>query len=671
MAKKTVKLNTVTAGKETGKTFAYVFLAVLSVSFAVICFNNKFLQDDAYISFRFIDNFVNGNGLVFNIGERVEGYTNLLWVLILSALKFFKINIESFSQDLSVLFGIIIIFITYRLSDIYRISDDTAAGKKGKTSETSGSSEYLNLIPPVMLVFTASFIFWSVSGMETTMFITFSLAGVYYYIKGKDSEEMNYRFPLFILLATLTRPEGMYFFGLIIIHKVFFAFREKGSGAFKSLFAKKELLSYLIYIVPLIFYFAIRYSYYGYLFPNTFYAKTGFSEAYLNAGIDYFTKFLTSYLLYGVILLAPLYLFKKKENHFILSLYYLLIFSFIVYSISIGGDVLKQNRFFLPVLPLIYILFAKLLTEIYFTVSRKNSKSIALGAVTIIALAVCIYYYSSQKEKLDSDIQSENGLVDKMKSTGNWFKVKQQSLGRPMTLAATTIGAVSYFAGPNVNVIDLLGLTDKEIAHNPKIIPEISAGEIGWKERNYNADYVMSRDPDYIYFSTGVKPSAYGERALYTNGEFIKYYYPYYFTDKSNNSTDVVYKRKSEDEVLNYNYDFPGNPNYKNTYVNMFNQAMNSSRDKSRTQAALDEFRQSIDTGPAGFGLPYQYMGDIYMQMGNKDQAKKSYEKAVEVDDFNVIAHYQLYQLYSQAGDSLKAAESIQKIQKYDPEVLR
>jgi len=671
MAKKTDKHSAVKTDKKSGNTLIYVFLAVLSVSFAYICFNNKFLQDDAYISFRFIENFVNGNGLVFNIGEKVEGYTNLLWVLILSGLKVVGFNIESLSQYLSVFFGVVVLFITYALSDIYKIHGNSQAVKKSKTPVQNSSSGYIDLIPSVMLVFTASFIFWSVSGMETTMFMAFSLAGIYFYIKGKDSEKVNYLFPLFILLSTLTRPEGLYFFGLIIIHKFLFSHKEKGAVAFKSFFAKNEILSYLIYIIPVIFYFLIRYSYYGYLFPNTYYAKTGLTEVYFSAGAEYFLNFLTSYMLYGVMLIAPLYLFKNKENLFILTLFYLLVVSFILYTILVGGDVLKQNRFFLTILPLIYILFAKLLLEIYYRISVKNTQSFALGVVSVIAAAVCLYYYSSQKEKLDSDIQSENGLVEKMKVTGNWFKTKQQDLGRPMTLAATTIGAVSYFAGQNVNVIDLLGLTDKEIAHNPKIIPEISAGDIGWKERNYNADYVMSRDPDYVYFSTGVKPSAYGERALYTTGEFIKYYYPYYFTDRSGNFTDVVYKRKSEEEVKDYPHEFPGNNNYKVTYVNMFNQAMNSSRDKSRTQAAIDEFKQSMNTGPKGFGLPYQYIGDLYMQMGRKEEAKNSYKKAVEIDDYNVIAHYQLYQIYSEAGDSLNAANSIQKVQKYDPEVLR
>lgn len=676
MPKKPTKTNVQKIQKPTTLNYnkvTYIALGFISIIFIYFCFSNKFIQDDAYISFRYIQNFISGNGLVFNIGEKVEGYTNLLWVLILSIFAFLKFNVENVAQILSVAFGIVVLFVTYKISDIIEIKNDMLITKKSKyDSKPQGSVKYLDFIPLVLLIFTASYIFWSVSGMESTMFISFCLFGIYYYIKNRNTDIVNYKFSIFLVLATLTRPEGLYFFGLIIIHKVMIAFRQNKSSAINSIFSKNNLITYALYIVPIIFYFLLRYLYYGYLLPNTYYAKTGLSSAYLNAGIEYFTKFLTSYLIYGIVLIAPLYLFKRRENFFEISLLYLLSVSFILYTILIGGDVLKQNRFFLPVLPLIYILFGKFLTELYFLIKiRWSSPGAAFPAVLIITAFLCFYYYSSQKENLEKDIASENGLVDKMKISGSWFMNKQQQLGRPLNIAATTIGAVSYFAGVNVNVIDLLGLTDKEIAHNPKIIPEISANEIGWKERNYNADYVMSRDPDYIYFSTGVKPSAYAERALYTTGEFMKYYYPYYFNDRSKNFTDVVYKRKSEDELKDKKWEFPGNPNYKLVYVNMFNQAMNTFRDKSKAQTALSEFKKSLEIGPSGFGLPYQYIGDIYLQMGNKREAIESYKRAVEIDDYNVIAHYQLYQLYSELGDTSNALTSIQKIQKYDPEILK
>lgn len=61
---------------------------VLFASFCLFFFNllmfNGYLVDDAYISFRFIKQWTNGNGLVFNIGEYVESYSNFLWVMLLT-----------------------------------------------------------------------------------------------------------------------------------------------------------------------------------------------------------------------------------------------------------------------------------------------------------------------------------------------------------------------------------------------------------------------------------------------------------------------------------------------------------------------------------------------------------------------------------------------------------
>src|SRR5438094_320890 len=42
-----------------------------------------YVVDDAYISFQYARHFAHGEGLVYNVGERVEGYTNFLWVIML------------------------------------------------------------------------------------------------------------------------------------------------------------------------------------------------------------------------------------------------------------------------------------------------------------------------------------------------------------------------------------------------------------------------------------------------------------------------------------------------------------------------------------------------------------------------------------------------------------
>ncbi|MDH3216606.1 MAG: hypothetical protein OEN01_09975 [Candidatus Krumholzibacteria bacterium] len=62
--------------------------AAAIVIFAAVLLKNAWLSDDAYITFRSVDNFVSGYGLVYNVGERVQSYTHPLWMLSLSLIHF-------------------------------------------------------------------------------------------------------------------------------------------------------------------------------------------------------------------------------------------------------------------------------------------------------------------------------------------------------------------------------------------------------------------------------------------------------------------------------------------------------------------------------------------------------------------------------------------------------
>jgi tetratricopeptide (TPR) repeat protein len=452
------------------------------------------------------------------------------------------------------------------------------------------------------------------------------------------------------------------------------AFKNDKSGAIKKLFSKENIVTYSVYVLPMILFTLFRLAYYGYPFPNTFYAKTGFSAVYLETGWGYFWDFASGYLLWGIAFIAPLLLLKRKEIFSQVLLIFMLYFLYTVYIISIGGDVLPLYRFFYFVGPLVFILFGKVLTDVYFYVKQNitSGKPVSAVAIVLIATSLYAYYnYSNQKEAIEQKMQLENGLVQKMQIAGEWFKKKQQEKGAVLNVGATTIGALSYYAGSQVNIIDMLGLTDEEVAHNPKPIPEISEGFVGWKERNYNVDYMMSRDPDYIYFSTGIKPSAYAERALFTNSEFMDYYYPSYFTVKDLNFSDVVYKRKTDAEVQADTTKYPENPNYKKSFINNYTGGMNLSRDKTKTNEAIALFQKTIDEGPTNFGTPYQFIGESYLKLGDKQKALENLQKSVEVDDYNVLAHYYLYSLSMEAGDTVSANSHLEKIMKYSPEMLQ
>lgn len=642
----------------------------ITVLMAIVLFyyskSFNFIQDDSFITYRYVKNFTDGNGLVFNIGEKVEGYTCFLWVILLGGVKKLGFDFISASQTLGIISSMIALLFTYLISArIFRKGKDTLYNLS------------FSLIAVILTAVNGSNAYWAVSGMETGLFTMLVTAGVFLYLKefkasqeNKISAALPYSSAVF-LLAALTRPEGNLIFAVTVLHKIIVTFRspaDEGKTKMQELLSKANITWLAMYMVPALIYMGWRYSYYGYLFPNTFYAKTGSSWVYFQAGLDYFWLFMKSYGGYGIFAALALLTLRSKER-FNEYLYLVMVFFiFSLYVIYVGGDVLRPNRFFVPILPVFYILVQEGLSQLITMFDKK--KTLTFGGVIglIFAIGFSYYTYKNEFEQIKGYSELENGLVEKMKITAGWLKNKQTQAGRPLVVAATTIGAVSYYS--EVTLIDMLGLTDAEVAHNPQPIAELMLGDIGWKERNYNVPYVLSRKPDYIYFSTGIKPSAFAERGLFTSGEFMKYYYPYYISIKEYNFSDIMYKRKSDDEV-NKTAALPPNPNYKKSFVNLYNQAMNTQRDKSKTQEAITLFEQAASQGPSGWGTPYQMIGDIYMQQKNGPKALENYKKAVELDDYSVLAHYGLYQFYMQNKDTSAAMNSIEKIRKYTPELLQ
>ena len=76
----------------------------------VWAYYHAWLSDDIFVTFRYIQQFINGNGLVYNVGERVEGFTHPLWLFMLMP---FYPNVEFASQLLGIIsFGALIYFLT-------------------------------------------------------------------------------------------------------------------------------------------------------------------------------------------------------------------------------------------------------------------------------------------------------------------------------------------------------------------------------------------------------------------------------------------------------------------------------------------------------------------------------------------------------------------------------
>ena len=104
------------AGKTT-KNILQISLFVSALSlFSYIWIQSAYLCDDAYVSFRTVDNFIHGLGLTWNPTERVQAFSNPFWVFLLAFayLIFPDIYYISFFLSftlslLSILIGLIIL----------------------------------------------------------------------------------------------------------------------------------------------------------------------------------------------------------------------------------------------------------------------------------------------------------------------------------------------------------------------------------------------------------------------------------------------------------------------------------------------------------------------------------------------------------------------------------
>jgi len=590
-----------------------IILFLIIAIFVVHALSLNFTQDDAFISYRYVKNFINGHGLVFNPGERVEGYTNFLWIIILSIFARLGLDMIMVSKILGVLAGATTLFLIYQISlNIFKKRD-----------------WLFPLFAPLLLASNSAFAYWSISGLETAFFVMTVLLAVYFYLTNERLMIIS------SALSTLVRPEGVLVFGIIILHKFFFK-KDK---------LKNCLFSILGFILLLLPFLIFKIYYYGNLLPNPFYAKTGFSLEYVKAGLAYFWLFLKHYGLWGVLYLIPIPFYKELEVKG--KLVILIVYIYTLYIIIIGGDVLQAHRFFLPLLPFLYLLFSFALMKL--SLMLKNR---VIPIFVVIAFSFLTFFVP--RNWIMSVRSAEIGLSSKMSKYAQGLR---QSFGTNFTLAMTTIGVISYLT--DAKVIDMLGLTDPYVAKHPEKIPGLLST---WKEKKFNTQYLLSRNPDVIMFSTGIKPSAPAERALFLSSKFRENYYPYYFLGILENVLGVVYKKKGE--YTKKNEIFPDA-----RFVNLYNEAINLQH-QNDLRTCLDKLKEILEVGPKDFARVYEEISRCNFLMGNTEECKKYAQKAVEMDDYCTMAHILLHEIYLREKDTTEALQEREKILSHNPEML-
>jgi hypothetical protein len=434
--------------------------------------------DDAFISFRYARNLAHGLGLVFNAGERVEGYTNFLWVIVLAAGEKVGILPETLARLAGTAAGAGVIVVVVRF----------AARRVRSLPALAVPLAFLSAHPALAA--------WSTGGLETTLFALFATYAACRVAEEIERDELSARGAVAAAAAALTRPEGVMIAAALAAVTLAYSTRSRQAlrrwalwtGLFVALWAP---------------YFAWRWSYYGYPLPNTFYAKVDPGGSQLGRGLAYLDAFgwITGYWLLPLV--AGLALRKLDRAAVILGSVLVPYVAFIAY---VGGDGLPMYRFVVPWLGLLVIL-AALGAESW--ANRFPQRRVAVAALW--ALLACGGLSSIRPNFTGRDhdfVQQDVREVGAWTAIGRWFK---EHAPEGSSIAVLPAGAIPYYS--ELVALDMLGLNDVEIAHTPV---RMGAGQAGHEK--FNLEYVLRRDPTFVVV---------GVYAL-SNGTSLPQVTPYY-----------------------------------------------------------------------------------------------------------------------------------------------
>jgi arabinofuranosyltransferase len=508
---------------------------VLSLRVARL-YNPHLVVDDAFISFRYADNFAHGLGLVYNPGERVEGYSNFLWTVLLAGGLRLRLDVVSLAIALSFLAALGTIGVLVLWS--HRLFRDRPGGL------------LMTSLAPLLFAAAGSQARYVVSGMETLLFGFLVVFAAYlFYLRGLSLAAGSV-----FALAAMTRPEGFMYWGLalaisllpdrtahrrreeIVPDRTASSGREeiepgrtassgseeivpdrtapRGSEEIEARHParmrtaharegpRRALLLALGFGALFAPYFVWRWHYYGWLLPNTYYAKAaGFSAARILRGWGLLGEVAGWWSVYPLLLVALAALPAVRRGCATLRLSTAYVAATALYFVYVGGDFLVffGPRFLMPALPFLLLLASEGLCVLSrFPERRAGWRSVAAGAgrrhrfiaggAVLLANAFCLSWPArhANLETLAVQMQSWEEL-------GRWIGPHTPAAA---VLATGGAGIVPYYS--RRFTIDMYGLADLHVGH-------MSPLAIGYKQvahEKFDPAYVLDRKPDLLI--TGV-----------------------------------------------------------------------------------------------------------------------------------------------------------------------
>ncbi len=434
------------------------------------------VAEDAFISLRYSAQLVEGNGLVFNVGERVEGYSNFLWVVLVAGPHaLFDTDIVTTARVLGVLCTLACVLVGYVLAR--RLTGSAGAG----------------VLAAVVIAAASSLAAYGPSGLETPLFALLVLL-----VLLAVHARWSFLAGLLVALATMTRPDGVVVGVVVGVWLLARAGRDRRWRA-PLLYAAGALLLAAPWT-------AWRVAYYGHLMPNAIAAKSGAPASWLlESGADYLAAFALAAGALMVVVPVAVFALGTQQTLGMPTLIMVLAVVYVGFFVATGGDWMPGWRFFAPAMPLLAIGCVAALHGAWPLVSRAVP---VLAATVAGLLLLSSVLHPNYKKTIDVWHNQVNHLAD----TGTWLRETLE----PGTVVATFAnGALSYEAGTRLTVVDLLGLTDEHIARDGE---RDLTKMIGHQAQDY--DYVIDERRPAVVFTSGTAFSKVRSTSCYLGAPF-------------------------------------------------------------------------------------------------------------------------------------------------------
>jgi len=438
---------------------------------------SAWVTEDAYITFRVLDNFVNGYGLRWNIDERVQAFTNPLWLLIHAPFYAVTNNIFLTTIAISLFFSIGAALLLIRIADSKPLAIACAF---------------------LLLASSKAWREYAISGLENPL--NFFLLGCFFIRLVFYPLDKKNLFWLALLTALIgfNRLDAM----LLLLPLWLWIIWRHG-----SLFLR-TIPQMMIAVSPMVLWLAFSFFYYGFFFPNTRYAKlsTGIPAGeYLEQGMWYALDFIV-YDLVGFMLLSLATIYTLKSRNEKTIFFSAGVWLYCLYTVLIGGDFMSGRFFSIPIyasvlliilkqslLPARFLAVFSLLSVITASIQPSLAKQYwANNSKDIFPHGICderdfyvwnwLIYPGQDGYNIRNGVYFSNGIRQNPSSAPQ----------KPTVSIQRNIGVLGYNSDRTVIIIDKFALSDPLLARLPAIYKK--HWRIGHFRRNIPEGYKYARE---------------------------------------------------------------------------------------------------------------------------------------------------------------------------------